>query len=443
MSKRPGPSVRGRTDRPAANPSGPSSWQRTLVVVWIAEFIALIGFAMVMPFLPFYVQELGVSDPDQVKFWSGIIVGAQAITMAIFAPIWGSLADRYGRKLMLERATFGAAVLMTLMAFVNSPQQLLALRLLQGCLTGTVPAATALVAGIVPRERTGAALGWLQMGVFAGISVGPLLGGVVADTFDYRTSFLITGACLFVAGLGIFLFVHERFERPEPKPGAQRSHWWDGLATVLRSRDLVVVLGSSMLTRTGVRVIGPVLPLFVAALLPQSDRIATMAGIITGASAAASSVGAVAWGRMGDRIGYRPVLLASAVASSIFYAAQAAVTNTTQLILLQVCVGLAVSGTISALTALLATLAPKTQQGAVFGLSTSAMSGANALGPMLGASAAIALGNRAAFVVAAIVLILAAALTAWFLPARPPATDARPKPVPVAHGCRPKSVKTR
>ena len=118
--------------------SNPASWQRTLVVVWIAEFVSLIGFAMVMPFLPFYVEELGVTDPDQVKFWAGLIVSAQAVTMAIFAPIWGSVADRYGRKLMLERALFGGSVILSLMAFAQTPQQLLALRLVQGCLTGTV-----------------------------------------------------------------------------------------------------------------------------------------------------------------------------------------------------------------------------------------------------------------------------------------------------------------
>jgi DHA1 family multidrug resistance protein-like MFS transporter len=294
------------------------SWQRTLAVVWIAEFIGLIGFSMVMPFLPFYVQELGVSDPNQVKFWSGLIVSAQAVTMAIFAPIWGSLADRYGRKIMLERAIFGASLVLTAMAFAQSPQQLLLLRLIQGCLTGTVPAATTLIATTVPRDRTGFALGWLQMGVFAGVSVGPLVGGLIADTLGYRTSFVFTGALLFLSGLGVLFFVHEKFERPTGVDGAERRHWWDGLALVIRSRDLLVVMGARFLTRTGARVIGPVLPLFVAGLLPESARVATMAGVVTGASAAASSVGSVVLGRTGDRVGYRRVLLASAVATAIF-----------------------------------------------------------------------------------------------------------------------------
>ena len=423
--------------------SEPSSWQRTLVVVWITEFIGLIGFSMVFPFLPFYVQELGVSDPNQVKVWSGLVVSAHAVTMAIFAPIWGSLADRYGRKLMLERATFGGAAVLTLMAFVTNPQQLLALRLLQGCLTGTVTAAMTLVASVVPRERTGFAMGWLQMGMFAGVSVGPLMGGLVADAFSYRTSFLVTGTCLFAAGLGVLFFIHEGFERPLSKPGARRSPWWKESAAVLRSRELLVVLGARFVTRTGARILGPVLPLFLATLLPASSRVATMAGIVTGASAAASSIGAVVLGRTADRVGCRRVLVTSALVASVFYALQATVHNTIQLILLQVCVGVALSGTLSSLTALLATLAPEGQQGAVYGLDTSVGSGANALGPMLGASIAVVLGNRAPFLVTAAVFILAAAFVSWFLPDRQPTTDASTEPVPSHQGHPIRPAKTR
>ena len=418
------------------------AWRRTLLVVWIAEFVALIGFAMVMPFLPFYVEELGVSDPDQVKFWSGLILGAHAITMGLFAPIWGGLADRRGRKLMLERALFGATVVTTLMALARTPQQLLILRLFQGALTGTVPAATTLVASVAPRDRTGFALGWLQMGIFAGVSVGPLVGGLVADTLGYRASFWATGACLLLAGLGVLFFVEEKFERPASEPGERHPHWWDGLAMVLRSRDLRIVLFTRLLTRTGTRIIGPVLPLFVAALLPESSRVATMTGIVTGASAAASSVGAVVLGRTGDRIGYRRVLLISTSTAVVFYALQALVTNTIQLILLQFCVGAAMAGTLSALTSMLATLAPEGQQGAVYGADTSIVSGANAIGPMLGAALSVALGNRAAFLLAAGVFALAVALIGWLLPNRQAEPDPAAASVSVRQNRQAKSAKT-
>ncbi len=426
--------------------SNPSSWQRTLVIVWIAEFVSLIGFAMVMPFLPFYVEDLGVTDPNQVKFWSGLLFSAQAVTMAIFAPIWGSVADRYGRKLMLQRAMFGGSLILSLMAFAQNPQQLFLLRLIQGCLTGTVPAATALIAGLAPRERKGFALGWLQMGVFAGVSIGPLVGGLVADTLGIRTSFLITGACLFVSGLGVLFFVNEDFQKPEPKPDGVRSHWWDGVAMVVRSRDLLLVLGARLLTRGGTRVIGPVLPLFVAALLPESARVATLAGIVTGASAASSSVGSVVLGRTGDKVGYRRVLIVSAAAAALFYLLQATVNSIIPLILLQVCVGFALAGSISALTALLATLAPEEQTGAVFGVSTSVVAGANAISPIVGASVAVALGNRATFVLAAAVFMSAAVLVGIFLPdqqrSSADASDSDAVPISREHEVKPKKTRS-
>jgi DHA1 family multidrug resistance protein-like MFS transporter len=310
------------------------------------------------------------------------------------------------------------------MGFARTPQQLLVLRALQGCLTGTVPAATTLIASVVPKERIGFALGWLQMGVFGGISVGPLLGGAIADSMGYRASFFLTSACLFLAGLGVLFFVHEEFERPEP--GAQSSHWWDGLAMVLRSRDVLAVLGVRLMTRSGTRVINPVLPLFVAAMLPAGSRVATITGLTTGVSAAASAVGAVLLGQTGDRVGYRRVLLVSCLAAALFYALQAQVSNVAQLIFLQACVGAALAGTISSLTALLATLAPEGQQGAVYGADTSVVAGANALAPMLGAAVAVVLGDRSTFLLAAGVFVLAALMVTWLFP--PPRPGASPSP---------------
>lgn len=398
-----------------------TSWRRTLAVVWIAEFIALIGFSMVLPFLPLYVQEMGVTDEAQVKFWSGILLSGHAVTMAIFGPIWGSVADRYGRKLMLQRATFGGALVLTLMGFARTPLQLLLLRIIQGSLTGTVPAATALVASVVPRERTGSALGLLQMGMYAGVSIGPLVGGVVADTLGYSYAFLITGGCLFLAGLGVLLFVHEGFQPPEPDAAGDRRRWWAGLVDVVRSRDPLVPLAVRFLTRMGARAVGPVLPLFVVALMPPSSSmgVATMTGIVTAANSVASSGGAALLGRTGDRVGYRRVLLLSALAAGLFYFLQAGVANTTQLAILQFCLGGAIAGTISTLAALLARLVPPGQEGAIYGLDTTVVSGANAVGPMLGAAAAVAWGNRAAFLLAGGFFVLAAGVVAWRVPRAP------------------------
>ena len=151
----------------------------------------------------------------------------QGLSMMIAAPIWGAVADRYGRKLMIARATFGGAVTVLLMAFVNTGEGLVVLRLIQGAVTGTVSAANALVAAVVPRERMGYAMGLMQMALWAGVAVGPLMGGLLADAFGYELSFILTAILLTFAGILVWLLVEENFVPETDKSGHQNSVWED------------------------------------------------------------------------------------------------------------------------------------------------------------------------------------------------------------------------
>src|ERR671920_633186 len=159
--------------------AGQPGWNVTLYAVWVGQLLALIGFSSRVPFLPFYLGDLGVGDISGQALWSGAINAAGAAAMAITAPIWGLLADRYGRKPMLLRGLFGGAGVVTLMGFATAPWQLLVLRVFEGSMTGTVAAAAALVATSAPRHRMGYALGMVQTAVFAGAAGGPLLGGLI------------------------------------------------------------------------------------------------------------------------------------------------------------------------------------------------------------------------------------------------------------------------
>jgi DHA1 family multidrug resistance protein-like MFS transporter len=383
-------------------------WKRNLYVIWAAELVAIAGFSVAFPFLPYYVQELGVTEPGQVEMWSALLFTGQAITMAIFAPIWGSLADRYGRKLMVVRAMFGGAVLLCAMGFVRNVQQLAILRALQGCVTGTVPAATTLVASSVPRRRSGYALGLLQMAIYSGASVGPLLGGLVADTLGYRAAFWVTATLLFVAGLGVFFLVEERFEPSRQKKDSPAGGFRQGLALVLRSQALLIMFGTRIVMNFGLRIMGPMLPLFVQSLMSAGGRVASVTGLITGARAATGALGAVALGRVGDRIGHRRVLVACALGAAVLYAPQFLVVTPTQLLILQATAGVATGGIMASVSATLARLAPEGRQGVVYGLDSSANSVARATAPLAGAAIAAGLGLRYIFVCAAGVFALAA-----------------------------------
>ena len=387
------------------------TWKRNLYVLWVAELVAIAGFAVFSPFLPYYVQDLGVRDLVAVEYWSGALFASQAVAMAIFSPIWGALADRYGCKIMVERAMFGGAVVLTAMGFVQNVQQLLVLRTLQGALTGTVAAATTLVASGTPREKSGYALGLLQMAVWAGASVGPLIGGLVADTWGYRAAFYVTGTLLFVGGIIVWRFVTE----PRAPEGARSKHskgLWDGLKEVATYRPLLSLYGIVLLVRTATGLLSPLLALFVQSLVPSSSRVASIAGLISGAAAAASAVGALTIGRASDRVGYRKVLILCLAGGAVVYLPHYFVSSPWQLLALQAALGLVISGMLAAYSALLANLTPKGLHGAVYGMDASVGSVANAIGPMLGATVAASTGLRTPFLMAAAAFALASAL-AW------------------------------
>jgi len=376
-------------------------WQRNLAVISLAELIAISGFSVFMPFMPYYVQELGVTRLEEVEFWSGLLLTSQAVTMAAVAPLWGLLADRYGRKIMVVRAMFGGSVVIALMGLANSVGQLVVLRAIQGVLTGTVPAATTLVASGTPPERRGYALGLLQMAIYSGASVGPMLGGLIADHVGYQATFWVTGALLFSAGVLVSALVHEEFTSPEKSDSRKKSHLWDGLVMVLRTRALVSVFAISVLMRMGMRVVGPMLPLFVQEIAAAGTKVASLTGAIEGAGAAAAAVAAVVLGRISDRLGYRRILLICGVVACALFGAMAAVQTPTQLLILRALGGAAMGGIVASTSALQARLVPKDRFGAVYGVDTSVVAVANAAAPMIGAVLAASYGLPSVFLGAA------------------------------------------
>ena len=196
------------------------SWKQSFSALWAAEMLAIAGFSTSNPIIPLYLGELGVTDTAALNWWNGVINIAPAVALALFAPVWGSLADRYGRKLMLLRAMIGGSILMGLLAFTTAPWQVLVIKTLQGCVTGTVAAATVLTASIVPAEEAGYRLGLMQMGVYLGNSAGPLFGGVVTDVAGSRVNFVATAVMLAAAAVVVWRRVDEDFVPSRGRSGS-------------------------------------------------------------------------------------------------------------------------------------------------------------------------------------------------------------------------------
>jgi DHA1 family multidrug resistance protein-like MFS transporter len=372
------------------------NWKWNLAASWVAQFLCIVGFNAAFPFMPFYIRDLGITDPDQVKLWTGIISSAGPVSMALVSPLWGVLADRRGRKLMVERATFGGAVILTLMAFAGNVHQLFLLRLVQGTLTGVIPAFITLVASFAPASESGFALGMMQMAVFSGSSVGPLIGGVVADRFGYRWAFIVTSALMLVAGVLVFAVVREGFTPPGARRGAGTG-LAAGARTVLHSAPVlgaVVALGGIYMANQASR---PLLPLLVEMLQPDPGLVNTAVGTVYGASAVASAISAAVVGRVSDKVGHRTALVACALGAAVAYVGQALAPGVGVLVGVAFATGLFSGGLTPAANAILAGTVPKEQQGAVYGISNSVNAAGRAVGPMIGAAVAAGVGLRASF----------------------------------------------
>lgn len=380
-------------------------WQRNLYTIWVAELVAIMGWGVLQPFIPYFIQELGVTDLAQVELYSGLAISVHALVMTFSAPFWGSLADRFGRKLMVERAMISGSILYFLTSFVQDVPSLLFLRALQGGFTGTVAAATTLVASSAPRQRLGYALGTLQTAVYLGSLVGPLVGGVVADQWGYRAAMQVTSGLWLLATLMVHFLVEERFQ---PVSAAREDGVWHGLRLVLTTPALLSVFAVRIILRLGDRTLMPIMPLFIQTLLEPTAKVASITGVVVGLSGAASAVGAVVLGRVSDRMGARIVLLASALGAAAFYVPHYFVTDVWQLATLQVLVGFCLGGTLTSVSTMLANLAPSGRQGAVYGVDASAASAGNALAPMIGAGIAMTLGIRPSFLLVATFFALAA-----------------------------------
>jgi DHA1 family multidrug resistance protein-like MFS transporter len=370
-------------------------WRRNLYAVAAAQFIALGGGNLVFPFMPFYVQDLGVTDKGQVALWSGLLGTATGSMLFVFSPIWGSLADRYGRKPLLLRAYLGAMATMTLQGLAQNVWQLVILRAMQGIFVGTIPAATALVAAGTPRGRVAYALGLLQMAVFSSQFIGPLVGGSLAASIGFRPTFIATSGFYLVSFLLVFLLVEERFQRPTAE---ERGSFIGNLRLVVDTRPLLALIGVIFFLNAGPSFVRPIIPLLVESFETAASP-ETFSGLAFAALAGTSAVAAVFVARVSGRLGYRNALALTTLGAGAAYLPVAVANNELSLLLLIGVVGLFTGGMVPTANALIDAWAPDGRQASAFGLAGSSMALAFAVAPLTGGAVASAAGIDAAFLV--------------------------------------------
>lgn len=379
-------------------------WKINLISVWFGCFFTGLAISQIIPFLPLYLEQLGITGGESLSLWSGLTFSITFVVSAAVAPLWGSLADRKGRKLMLLRAAFGMGVVILLQAFVTEAWQLLLLRALMGLTSGYIPNAMALVAAQVPRERSGWALSCVSTGQIGGVILGPMLGGLLADWVGLRTVFIVTAALLMVSFLVTLFLIKETGYTPVSKKEKLSGR------EVFRSLDnpklMLCLFFTTMVIQMCNGSVNPILTLFVRELAPTAENIAFLSGVIAALPGVSALLAAPRLGRLGDRIGTQRILLATMVISLLLFIAMSFVTSTTQLGVLRFLLGFADGAMMPAVQTLLVRHSRDNITGRIFGYNQSFMYLGNVAGPLLGAAVSAVAGFRWVFFATAVVVLI-------------------------------------
>ncbi|EOT1757297.1 multidrug efflux MFS transporter [Citrobacter koseri] len=380
------------------------SWKVNLISVWFGCFFTGLAISQILPFLPLYISQMGVTSHEALSMWSGLTFSITFLISAIVSPMWGSLADRKGRKLMLLRASLGMAIAILLQAFATNVWQLFLLRGVMGLTSGYIPNAMALVASQVPRERSGWALSTLSTAQISGVIGGPLMGGVIADHIGLRAVFFIT-ATLLMASFLVTLFLIKEGVRPTLKKSERLSGKavfaslpYPGLVISLFFTTMVIQLCNGS--------ISPILALFIKSMLPDSTNIAFLSGLIASVPGVSALISAPRLGKLGDRIGTERILMATLVCAVVLFFAMSWVTTPFQLGVLRFLLGFADGAMLPAVQTLLVKYSSDRITGRIFGYNQSFMYLGNVAGPLMGASVSAMAGFRWVFVATALIVLV-------------------------------------
>jgi MFS transporter, DHA1 family, multidrug resistance protein len=400
----------------------PVDWRRNLAALWLAEFTAILGFSFAFPFLPLFLhRELHIPSGPQLSFWTGISASATGFALALTSPIWGRLADRYGRKPMLVRAMIGGGISVGLMGLTQSALQLTALRGLQGASSGTVAAATALVATETPSEHLAWGLGILNSAISLGSAGGPAAGAAAASVLGLRTIFLAGGFLLLLATVPVVLFVRESRDRKlrVAAPPAMQVLRAARPGTV---RALAVLMVAQGLQQTS---FSAAQQLVVLRLLDMTTakQAQSLTGITFAVAGIATALAAVTYSRLLRRSNYRTITTVAATLMGLTLLATAAAGTPALLIATFVVSSFVTGSLIPAFGAMIGLETPRSIQATIFGVGSSAIALGFGFGPLLGGFVASAAGVQAGLALAGAIALVLALLVG--LMAREPLPHAR------------------
>ena len=377
-------------------------WKRNLIICWVGMFITAVGTSQLAPILPLYINELGVHNTATVEFVAGLTFGGTFIVMAIFSPIWGKAADKYGRKPMLLRASLGMTIVIGSLALVQNVYQLVFIRMLQGVISGYTTACTTLIATQVDKDNSGFALGTLATSSIAGTLLGPSIGGYLSELVGIRPMFVIIAILMFIVFLTSLAFVKEEFVPVYDEVPGIKKIW----KSIPNTCFLATLFLTGFILQLALYSIEPIITIYITQISETSTHIALIAGIVFSASGLASMLSAPVLGRISDRVGNEKVIFICLIVAAIVFIPQAFVNTPYQLMFLRFLLGLATAGLTPSISSLTKKSTPDKYVGRVFGIGTSCQYLGVFCGSLLGGFIAGSLGIRYIFYVTSGLLLI-------------------------------------
>lgn len=392
-------------DSPSANAAVPSYaernapyWRRNLVVCVFGSFTTLVSLSMLLPFLPLYVRQLGVSSQSAVIQWSGVAFSATFLGTAVTAPIWGRLAVALS-VMIRNYACFDCSVRCTRVSRYESTNK-------------TATASTVMVGTQAPRERAGWALGILSTGALAGNLVGPLVGGFLPGWIGIRGTFFAGGAMIAVAALCTIFIVKEDFNAQRD---AKRRTQHTSSTPPRRANASVVaaLLVTAMMVLLANMSIEPIITVYISSLQVDAAHLARVAGAVMACSALGSMLTAARLGALADRIGSWRVIIGCLLLTGLAMIPQAFVTHWWQLAGLRVVMGMTLAGLLPSIGKLARHSVDESSTGRLLGWLQSAQFSGQVIGPVIGGLIGVHLGLHAVFFATGALLVSCAGLAQW------------------------------
>jgi len=374
-----------------------------LYFLWFGQFLAMVGMSMVVPFLPFYLRDLGITNQSELGKWSGLVFAAPFITAFIATPLWGMLSDKLGKKPMVIRAIFGLAISQVLVGISSSASAVFIFRLIQGAVSGFIAAALALVSTGTPKEKSGYAIGLLQTATSVGVIIGPLIGGLLADFISYNKIFFITASLCVVSGILIFIFVKE----PSVKNyGNNEVSILENIKFSFSNNYIKISLIAIALVQISVSMSQPVFALFVETFEKNSRYLSTITGAAYGILGISSAVASPFWGRYNDKKGNFRSVYRLFIFASLALILHTFIFRTYQFFPLRIILGFCLGGILPSLYSLINAHIPDFRKGGIMGIASSFTLMGNMFGPLMCTLITLEINIKFVFLISGFILLI-------------------------------------